>query len=91
MAPTSNKTQIRALAGKWAKAVRAKDMEGVLANHTDNIVMFDVSMPYSPGGSSSTGRPGNCFLITTLEGRGLLTSRSCESSPANRWRIATPL
>ena len=39
MPQSSNKTQIRGLVGKWARAVRAKDMGGVLANHTDDIVM----------------------------------------------------
>ena len=39
MPQSSNKTQIRGLVGKWARAVRAKDMGGVLANHTDDIVI----------------------------------------------------
>ena len=42
MTKNLNETQIRALIEKWARAVRAKDMDGVLANHADDIVMFDV-------------------------------------------------
>ena len=38
-------TEIRALIERWAKAVHAADMEGVLADHTDDIVMFDVPPP----------------------------------------------
>jgi ketosteroid isomerase-like protein len=45
MTTNSNEAQIRALVEKWASAVRAKDMNSVLANHADDIVMFDVSMP----------------------------------------------
>jgi ketosteroid isomerase-like protein len=30
-------------------------------------------------------------MVTALEGRGHSMAPSCESSPANRWRIATPL
>ena len=45
MSPNSDKTQIRALIDTWARAARAKDMAGVLANHTEDIVMFDVPMP----------------------------------------------
>ena len=41
MTQNSNETQIRALVEKWASAVRAKDIDGVPVNHTDDIVMFD--------------------------------------------------
>lgn len=36
---SSNETEIRALIERWAKAVHAADMDGVLADHTDDIVM----------------------------------------------------
>lgn len=38
-------TQIRTLIERWAKAVHDGDMDGVLADHTDDIVMFDVPPP----------------------------------------------
>ena len=38
-------TQIRTLIEKWAKAVHIGDMEGVLADHATDIVMFDVPPP----------------------------------------------
>jgi uncharacterized protein (TIGR02246 family) len=50
MPRNSNTTQIRGLIATWARAVRAKDMDGVLANHTDDIVMFDVPMPLQSRG-----------------------------------------
>jgi uncharacterized protein (TIGR02246 family) len=37
--------EIRNLIEGWAKAVRAKKIEGVLAHHTDDMVMFDVPPP----------------------------------------------
>jgi uncharacterized protein (TIGR02246 family) len=37
--------QIRALIERWAKAVHQGDLEGVLADHADDIVMFDVPPP----------------------------------------------
>ena len=37
--------EIRRLIEDWAKAVRAKDIQGVLARHTDDVVMFDVPPP----------------------------------------------
>ena len=38
--------QIRTLIERWAEAVHRGDMPGVLADHTDDIVMFDVPPPY---------------------------------------------
>jgi uncharacterized protein (TIGR02246 family) len=38
--------EIRQLIERWAEAVHAGDMEGVLADHADDIVMFDVPPPY---------------------------------------------
>ena len=41
-----NEQQIRSLIGRWADAVHAGDMDVVLADHADDIVMFDVPPPY---------------------------------------------
>ena len=50
MADNSNETQIRALIANWAKAVRARDMDGVLAHHAKEVVMFDVPLPLQSKG-----------------------------------------
>ncbi len=41
----SNETEVRALIEHWATAVHAGDLDGVLADHADDIVMFDVPPP----------------------------------------------
>jgi uncharacterized protein (TIGR02246 family) len=38
--------QIRTLIERWAAAVHRGDLSGVLADHADDIVMFDVPPPY---------------------------------------------
>jgi uncharacterized protein (TIGR02246 family) len=38
--------QIRTLIERWAAAVHAGDMDGVLAGHAGDIVMFDVPPPH---------------------------------------------
>ncbi len=38
--------EIRTLINRWALAVHAGDLEGVLAGHADDIVMFDVPPPH---------------------------------------------
>jgi uncharacterized protein (TIGR02246 family) len=41
-----NEEQIRTLIERWAEAVHAGDMGAVLADHSGDIVMFDVPPPY---------------------------------------------
>ncbi|MEU8790510.1 SgcJ/EcaC family oxidoreductase [Streptomyces sp. NPDC048643] len=38
--------QIRALVERWAAAVHEGDLDGVLADHTPDIVMYDVPPPH---------------------------------------------
>lgn len=45
MAETSNQIQLCALIESWARAIREGDVDGVLAHHADDIVMFDVPLP----------------------------------------------
>jgi uncharacterized protein (TIGR02246 family) len=42
---SDDEREIRALIERWATAVHASDMDGVLADHADDIVMFDVPPP----------------------------------------------
>src|SRR5918999_4271554 len=41
----ASESAIRALIERWAAAVQAKDLDGVLADHSDDVVMFDVPPP----------------------------------------------
>ena len=41
----TDEEQIRDLIERWATAVHAGDMAGVLAGHAEGIVMFDVPPP----------------------------------------------
>ena len=74
----SDETEIRTTLEAWAQAVRNSDMAGILANHTDDMVMFDVPVPLQSRGMDeyrqtwelffqySTGGPGS-FDIVELE------------------------
>ena len=42
---TDDATEIRELIERWADAVHAGDLETVVADHADDIVMFDVPPP----------------------------------------------
>lgn len=41
---------IRELIQRWAKAVREKDLDGILAHHAADMVMFDVPPPFESKG-----------------------------------------
>jgi uncharacterized protein (TIGR02246 family) len=41
-----NEAEIRELIERWVRAVHGGDIDGVLADHADDIVMFDVPPPY---------------------------------------------
>ena len=43
--PQSDEQQIRTLITDWAAAVHRGEMDGVLADHADDIVMFDMPPP----------------------------------------------
>jgi uncharacterized protein (TIGR02246 family) len=43
---TDDERQIRELIERWAGAVHAGELDGVLADHAEDIVMFDVPPPY---------------------------------------------
>jgi uncharacterized protein (TIGR02246 family) len=45
MPPRDDEDQIRALIEGWAEAVHRGDLEGVLADHGEEIMMFDVPPP----------------------------------------------
>jgi uncharacterized protein (TIGR02246 family) len=43
---TEDEAEIRALIERWAAAVHIGDLDGVLVDHADDIVMFDVPPPH---------------------------------------------
>lgn len=47
---SQEETVIRNLVESWAAAVRRRDYEGVLKNHSSDIVMFDVPLPFQSKG-----------------------------------------
>ena len=41
----ASESAIRALIERWARAVHAGDLDGVVADHSEDIQMFDVPPP----------------------------------------------
>jgi hypothetical protein len=70
MPDTSNENQIRTLMEDWAAAVRSKDMTGALAQHADDIVMFDVPLPLQSRGMDEYRKTWELFFASNRGGPG---------------------
>jgi uncharacterized protein (TIGR02246 family) len=62
MSPPSDEAQIRALLARWADAVRAGDMAGVLAAHAPDVRLFDVPPPTEQRGLDGYRRSWELFF-----------------------------
>jgi ketosteroid isomerase-like protein len=70
MVDNSDEIQIRTLVESWASAVREKDMDGVLANHSDDIVMYDVPAPLLSQGIPAYEKTWELFFAQSPGGAG---------------------
>jgi uncharacterized protein (TIGR02246 family) len=59
--PRTDEQEIRELIERWAKAVRDKDFDGILACHAANILMFDVPPPFESKGIEAYRETWNLF------------------------------
>lgn len=59
---TRDETEIRAALESWARAVRNVDMAGILANHTEDVVIFDVPVPLQSRGIEEYRRTWELFF-----------------------------
>jgi ketosteroid isomerase-like protein len=55
-------SQIKALIGAWADAVRRHDLSGILAHHEQDIVMFDVPPPLQSRGMDEYKKTWDLFF-----------------------------
>jgi hypothetical protein len=85
----SDESEIRALIERWADAVHAGDTGGVLADHAEDIVMFDVPPPDDGvRGIEAIGRRGR--PSSNGSGRALRSRSSrSRSPPAQTWPSRT--
>ena len=59
---TKDENVIRELIENWAKAVRNKDLDGILANHSEDILMFDVPPPLQSRGIEAYKKTWDLFF-----------------------------
>jgi ketosteroid isomerase-like protein len=63
-----NEMQIQQLIENWANAVRNKDMQTILAHHSDDIVMYDVPKPFQSVGIDEYRKTWDIFFKYTKLG-----------------------
>jgi uncharacterized protein (TIGR02246 family) len=66
-ATTSDEQEIRNLIERWAKAVRDKDFDGILANHSADFLMFDVPQPFESTGIAAYRESWDLFYSSQPE------------------------
>jgi len=59
---STEETQIRNMIESWAKAVRTKNLDGILANHSPEILMFDVPPPLQSKGIEAYKKTWDVFF-----------------------------
>ncbi|MFA0812513.1 YybH family protein [Microbulbifer epialgicus] len=57
-----DEVQIREVIDLWEKAIQTGDMKGILANHTEDILMFDVPEPVQSKGIAEYEKTWNLFF-----------------------------
>ncbi|HEV2695194.1 MAG TPA: SgcJ/EcaC family oxidoreductase [Verrucomicrobiae bacterium] len=61
MPQKNNEAEVRALVKRWAKAVRSKDIDGILAFHSPDFLMFDVPPPFQSKGIKAYKKTWDLF------------------------------
>jgi uncharacterized protein (TIGR02246 family) len=64
---TGDEGDVRAVIETWAAAVRRKDFVGILSNHAENLVMFDVPPPLQSKGRDAYRRTWDLFFSWSRE------------------------
>jgi len=59
---SQDEATIRDMVESWAAAVRRRDFEGILRNHSSDIVMFDVPPPFQSKGIEAYKKTWDLFF-----------------------------
>jgi uncharacterized protein (TIGR02246 family) len=91
MPQSADEARIRALIEDWAKAVRAKDIAGVVAHHTDDVLMFDVPPPVAVRDLAAYRDTWPPFFKALTEGRGAFDIAELHVTAGDTVAFATAL
>ena len=63
----SEEAAVRGVIESWTSAVRRRDIEGILKNHSSDIVMFDVPPPFQSRGTDAYRKTWEMFFSWTRD------------------------
>ena len=64
---SEDEAAVRAVIETWLAAIRHRDMEGILQNHSSDIVMFDVPPPFQSRGLEAYRTTWGLFYSCTRD------------------------
>lgn len=64
---SENEAAVREVIESWTAAVRRRDIEGILENHSSDIVMFDVPPPFQSRGIDAYRKTWDLFFSWSSE------------------------
>ena len=64
---SDDEAAIRGVIDSWTSAVRRRDIEGILKNHSSDVVMFDVPPPLQSRGIDAYRKTWDLFFSWTRE------------------------
>ena len=59
---TTDEATIRGIVENWARAVRTKNIDGILADHSSDVLMFDVPPPLQSKGIEAYKKTWDLFF-----------------------------
>jgi uncharacterized protein (TIGR02246 family) len=81
--------EIRCLIERWAEAVRRKDIDGVLADHARDVLMFDVPPPVAVAGIDAYRETWPPFFDWQKRGQGTFELVSLDVTAGDTVAFAT--
>ncbi len=66
---TADEAAIRDLVENWARAVRTRNLNGILANHSPDMLMFDVPPPMQSKGIEAYKKTWDLFFSWSQDSR----------------------
>jgi ketosteroid isomerase-like protein len=87
----SDEQEVRQVIDQWMKSVQAGDMAGILANHSDDLLMFDVSEPIQLRGMAEYQETWDYFYSFGAPSDDLFVIEQLDVTPGAEVAFATGL
>lgn len=85
----NNEPAIREVIDQWAKAVRDCNIDGILANHTSDILMYDAVPPFQSEGPDAYRKTWELFFKYSTGGEGSFNLTDLKITADDRVAFAT--